>query len=97
MKNTTKLKAIVLSLLMACMLLPMNVFAQRNDNIFRVDEVYNGTRDNEIAFTGLYNQTFGNAPLGSGLLVMGALGAGYAIARRKRNGRFGRRLCNSTP
>ena len=85
MKNTTKLKAIVLSLLMACMLLPMNVFAQRNDNIFRVDEVYNGTRDNEIAFTGLYNQTFGNAPLGSGLLVMGALGAGYAIARRKRN------------
>ena len=85
MKNTTKLKAIVLSMVMACMLLPMNVFAQRNDNIFRVDEVYNGTRDNEIAFTGLYNQTFGNAPLGSGLLVMGALGAGYAIARRKRN------------
>lgn len=85
MKNTTKLKAIALSLLMACMLLPMNVFAQRNDNLFRVDEVYNGTRDNEIAFTGLYNQTFGNAPLGSGLLVLGALGAGYAIARRKRN------------
>lgn len=85
MKKTINMKALVLSMVMACMLLPMNVFAQRNDNLFRVDEVYNGTRDNEIVFTGLYNQTFGNAPLGSGLLVMGALGAGYAIARRKRN------------
>lgn len=37
----------------------------------------------------LYNQTFGQeneeAPLGSGLLIMTAAGAGYALKKRKNN------------
>ncbi len=75
----------MLSLIMTALLLPMTSFAQQiSDSFFCVDDAFNGNRD-VFTFNGLYNQTFGNAPLGSGLLVMGALGAGYAIARRKRN------------
>ncbi len=75
----------MLSLIMTALLLPMTSFAQQtSDDFFCVDDAFNGNRD-VIAFNGLHNQTFGDAPLGSGLLVMGALGAGYAIARRKRN------------
>jgi hypothetical protein len=85
MKKATKLKAFMLSLIMTALLLPMTSFAQQiSDSFFCVDDAFNGNRD-VFTFNGLYNQTFGNAPLGSGLLVMGALGAGYAIARRKRN------------
>lgn len=75
----------MLSLIMTALLLPMTSFAQQtSDSFFCVDDAFNGNRD-VFAFNGLHNQTFGDAPLGSGLLVLGALGAGYAIARRKRN------------
>lgn len=85
MKKGTKLKAFMLSLIMTALLLPMTSFAQQtSDSFFCVDDAFNGNRD-VFAFNGLHNQTFGDAPLGSGLLVLGALGAGYAIARRKRN------------
>jgi len=33
---------------------------------------------------GVKNQTFGKAPLGSGILIMLAAGAGYAVIKRKR-------------
>ncbi len=35
----------------------------------------------------LYNQTFGqqSAPVGSGLLILAAAGAGYALRKRKNN------------
>ncbi len=85
MEKGTKLKAFMLSLIMTALLLPMTSFAQQtSDSFFCVDDAFNGNRD-VFAFNGLHNQTFGDAPLGSGLLVLGALGAGYAIARRKRN------------
>ena len=85
MKKTTKLKAFVLSLMMVAML-PMTSFAQ-NDNF--VTDFNNGVRDVDpitiwTANNGFQNDPFG-APLGSGLLILTAVGAGYAISRRKRN------------
>ena len=32
-----------------------------------------------------YTDDQGTSPLGSGLIILGALGAGYAVARRKRD------------
>lgn len=41
---------------------------------------------NTIGGYDLHNQTFGQeAPLGSGLLILAAAGAGYALKKRKKN------------
>ncbi|MBQ3843351.1 MAG: hypothetical protein II817_00015 [Bacteroidales bacterium] len=51
------------------------------------NEIYRETDDNYI-FTlpdAHGYETDEQAPLGSGLLVLTALGAGYAVARRRRN------------
>lgn len=85
MKKTTKLKAIVLSLMMLIGLIPLTSFAQqRNDDYFRSWENDYDNRTSVATWT-LTNQTFGEAPLGSGLLILTAVGAGYAISRRKRS------------
>ena len=39
----------------------------------------------DIAGYNLYNQSFEEAPLGSGLLILTAAGAGYALKKRKSN------------
>ena len=86
MKKATKLKAFMLSLIMTALLLPMTSFAQQtSDDFFRVGDEFNGNRD-VVAWT-ITNNGIGQSetPLGSGLLILGAIGAGYAIAKRKRN------------
>ena len=83
MKNTTKLKAIVLSLLMLIGLIPLTSFAQSDGFIFNDDEI--SDRD-AWAFT-LNTQNFGATPVGSGLLILGIAGAGYAVAKRRRSKR----------
>ncbi len=113
------LKAIVLSLGLAAMMLPANASAQEtaerpgglfgSRNIFEeiggwfIDE--GELRDGEGEEGGyalfnqqfgsntnggydLHNQTFGqdsDAPLGSGLLILAAAGAGYALRKKKNN------------
>ena len=100
MKRTTKLKVLVLSMAMALgMLLPTTTTAQ-SDGFFRDageysnrDGIYNyiiGTQQFGSDVNGGYNigtQNFGQdpAPLGSGLLILTAVGAGYAAVRRKRH------------
>ena len=95
MKKSTKLKVLVLPLIMATMLmLPLAAHAQ-SDGFLRDDGDYPkrdaGAYDlNNQTFGSsgynLTNQTFGDdAPLGSGLLIMAMAGAGYAFIRRKNN------------
>ena len=83
MKKKTLMRAIVLSLTMVLMLLSAAVHAQ-SDDFFRNDGDYTN-RSNEVEYN-ITNQTFGQepAPLGSGLLILTAIGAGYAAMRRKR-------------
>lgn len=66
------------------MMMHLCINAQKTDGFFR------GGNDNyenrsDVDGWNLGNQTFGDAPLGSGLLIMVTAGAGYAIARRKRS------------
>ena len=99
MEKTTKLKVFVLSLAMALgMLSPATVLAQGNDNLLQFDNNDVGRSDFATNWA-LYNSSFGNggynlnnqtfgsepAPLGSGLLILTAIGAGYAAVRRKRH------------
>ena len=95
MKKTTTLKALVLSMIMTIgFIMPM---AAQNDGFFKNNEDY---INRDAATGNIINQTFGQdpgtgvtggitnqqfgVPLGSGLLIMVAAGAGYAVARRKR-------------
>lgn len=76
----------MLSLIMTALLLPMTSFAQQiSDDFFCVDDAFNGNRD--VVAWNITNNGIGQseAPVGSGLLILGAIGAGYAIAKRKRN------------
>lgn len=89
--KTTTLKALALSMLLTLGLaMPM---AAQSDGFFRSNNDNYVNRDGE----GLQNETFGvngsggllvpthiNAPLGNGLLIMMAAGAGYALSRRRR-------------
>ena len=84
MNKLTKLKALMLSLLMVS---AMTSFAQ-NDN-FVTPEEYNN-RDFATTWS-ITNNSFG-APLGSGLLILTAVGAGYAMAKRRRNRKSGTML-----
>lgn len=80
MKNITKVKALRLLLLIG--LIPLASFAQsdvffKNEN----DDIY---RDDSWSYN-VNTQNFGETPLGSGLLILTAVGAGYAISKRRRN------------
>ena len=81
MKNNTQLKAIVLSLLMLIGFIPLTSFAQSDWFIFNEDGFFG--RD-AWAFT-VNTQDFGATPVGSGLLILGIAGAGYAVAKRRRS------------
>lgn len=102
-KEKNGVKATLLSLVMAVVLmLPMSLLAQKSDGFFRSnnnDDVYNdrdaSTLINGGGFTNNpMNQQDPNspAPLGSGLLIMVAAGAGYAVAHRKKAVRKGAAL-----
>lgn len=80
MKNITKVKALRILLLIG--LIPLASFAQ-SDVFFKVenDDIY---RDDSWSYT-VNTQNFGETPLGSGLLILTAVGAGYAISKRRRN------------
>lgn len=61
----------------------MTIFAQQNDGFFRGGNDNYANRDSETSINGgIQNDDFG-APLGSGLLILTAVGAGYAVLRRK--------------
>lgn len=52
------------------------------------EDNYSGRTGTDIVLPsghGLQDDQTGTAPLGSGLIILGALGAGYAVARRKRD------------
>ena len=83
MKKTTTLKALALSMIMTLgLVMPMTA---QTDNFFKSnnEEIYEN-RDETGAGLGFTVDQFG-APLGSGLLIMVAAGAGYAVARRRRS------------
>ena len=78
------LKTVVLSVLMAAVMLPSVLKAQRTDGFFRGEEDNYVNRDGDISITGgITNESYG-APVGSGLLILTAAGAGYAALRRRK-------------
>ena len=88
MKKTTTLKALVLSMIMTLGLV-MPMMAQ-TDNFFKSnnEDIYENRDGEGTSITGnnITNQQFGQTvPVGSGLLIMVAAGAGYAVARRRRS------------
>ena len=101
MKNLTKQKATMLSLLVIIGLIaPIAATAQRKDIFFHVEESYKsrdanlggyniGTQGFGSDVYGGYNittQQFGNeAPLGEGLLIMLGAGAIYAALKKKKD------------
>ena len=90
MKKNNILKAFALSMIMILgLVMPMT--AQNSDYFFKGnnEDIY-GNRDGgddpttNITGGGITNQTFG-APLGSGLLIMVAAGAGYVALKKKED------------
>ena len=90
MKRQTKLKALALSVAMACAMLSPCTLSAQSDGFFR------SGNDNYNRDGGLSNQTFGSeaggpqtqtdlVPLGSGLLIMMTAGAGYALLKKKED------------
>ena len=89
MKNITTLRAIALALLILPALL---AFAQGSDSFFFNDfDLYENRFVTTIGSLndGIQNDDFVPTPLGSGLLILTAAGAGYAISRRRRNNKKG--------
>ena len=82
------MKKLVIFLLMAvAIVLPGRINAQ-NDMFFRInnEDVYNDRASNVDVTGTMTNNPFGEpAPIGSGLLVMVAAGAGYVALKRKRS------------
>ena len=89
------MKALVLSFVLA-MICALPASAQRNDNFIGWEE-NNALRDPDpitiwTGVNGITNNPFNDTPLGSGLLILVAAGAGYTVARRKRSFRKGTTL-----
>lgn len=87
MKKLLRIKTLaVCAVLLSAMFLHNVSIAQRSDMFFKADneDIYNN-RDESVNLGTFGNQPFGEkpVPVGSGLLVLVAAGAGYAIARRK--------------
>ena len=91
-KSKRNKKVLLLTLaLSAGLLLPLDMNAQKGGMFARVNKTEstdNFSMMNRGSTGGydLHNQTFGQeAPLGSGLLILAAAGAGYALKKRKKN------------
>lgn len=84
-------KTLVFTVVLALSALSVN--AQWNDNFFQVENDDAFYLDRGLGITisgaGITPQGIGEAPLGSGLLVLMAAGAGYAVSRRRRSLRKG--------
>ena len=100
MKKKMKLKAIVLSLVLAVLLPATTVSAQGILGSSLVDEYYEEqdrsmlhkgsgsisygtTNDQEGLTLGGMTQDDPSSPLGSGLIILAAAGAGYALLKKK--------------
>lgn len=81
MKNIT-MKALKLLILLLIGLVPLTSFAQNDAFFMTENDVF--FRDASWSFT-VNTQGFGETPLGSGLLILTAVGAGYVISKRRRN------------
>ena len=83
MKNN-RLKAVLLTFAMVITLLPLTLFAQRNDAFIGPDDVFYGDRLGES-----FNITLSNfeteTPLTDGLAILLAAGAGYVVLKRKKS------------
>ena len=99
MKKITKIKAMLIALMMIVGLIAPTTVSAQSDGFFRGNNDNYQNRDGG----GISNQTFEletggpstpteAVPLGSGLLILTAAGAGYVIARRKRNLKHGSAL-----
>ena len=88
MKIITKIKAMLFSLMIVGLIIPTTATAQRSDGFFKSSDNYEN-RTSGIDITdegGISNYGVGETvPLGSGLLILTAVGAGYAITSRRRN------------
>ena len=79
------MRRITIIIAIALMLFPTALNAQqKNDDFFRAGDEFNDNRLPTGVIIGVM-QNDNPTPLGSGLLIMTAVGAGYAIIRRKRN------------
>ena len=82
------MKKIYLTLVLV-IVMSFNVFAQHSDGFFKTnDDLYN-RMDNPNGMLNMPSGVLGatnneSAPLGNGLVILAALGAGYAIKKRKQ-------------
>ena len=81
MKKTTKLKAMMLSVMMMAGMFAPSAKAQ-NDSFLPDTDM--GNRDFATTWA-VTSQNFGQAPLGTGLLIMLGAGAGYAFLKKKED------------
>ena len=83
MKKITKIKAMFIALMMLLGLIaPVTTNAQ-SDGFFRGGASDNYENRTDGINDGATTQNFGDAPLGSGLLIMLGAGAGYALLKKK--------------
>lgn len=94
MKKLLKIKTLAIcAILLAGIIFPTILTAQRSDGFFKADneEIYtnrgNITENGNMTLGGFENED--PTPVGNGLLLLTIAGAGYAIARRKRSLRNG--------
>lgn len=88
--NMHKKRFIISAVVLAMMLMPFTMSAQGpfgSDNYFRINEDNYSNRASDPVIVGnINNQTFGqDVPVGSGIAVLVAAGAGYAIMKRRKN------------
>lgn len=80
MKKTTKLKAMMLSVMMMAGMFMPSAKAQNDSFLPDMDM---GNRGDFAASWAITNNSFQDAPLGSGLLILTAVGAGYVALKKK--------------
>ena len=79
-------KVVFYIFLAAVFMLPLSTFAQKNDNWFKGSSDESLNRANVEWSDGIGNQGFNqNAPLGSGLAMLFAAGAGYAVMKSRKS------------
>lgn len=82
---------IIAAAIVMTMLLPTTTNAQTKIDGFFTNSGNDGYNNRDVSVSGDFlnasNQTFGTteAPLGSGLLILVATGAGYALLKKKEN------------
>ena len=78
------MKRILLTFLTLLLIIPLSLNAQRNDDFFKVEDEYNGSRDPSFLWT-ISNEGIGESPTGYGLWIMMAAGFGYLALKRRRS------------